>query len=125
MCPFCFYVDKLVYFRMKNRSGEFSRKRYVCPECRQIMLRDTLMMELSLEQLAYWIYAHIRVFNRQGEKFYDRLSMGMIAKRVKERGWGNEFWDAWKEAKTFSMERLTAIVENSYKVGLVQSRLVN
>lgn len=82
------------------------------------------MMELSLEQLAYWIYSHIRIFNRQGEKFYDRLSMDMISKRVRERGWGNEFWEAWKEAKTWNNKQWLAVVENSYKVGQIQSKLV-
>lgn len=110
---------------MKNRSGGFSRKRYVCPECRQIMRKQTLLMDLSLEQLATWIYSHIRIFARQGEKFYDRLSMDKIAQRVKQRGWGNQFWEAWKDAKTWNTERWLQVVENSYKPKQVQSKLVD
>lgn len=123
MCPYCFYIDKLIAFRMKMRGGGFSKKRYVCPECRQIMLKRTLFMDLSLGELAQWIYANIRVFQR--DNFYEnRLSMDMIVERVRVRGWGNEFWEAWKEAKTFDMDTLNDIIEKTYNVENPQTKLV-
>ncbi len=115
VCPFCLYVDNIIRFRMKLKRGGYSRKRYQCPDCNQVMRKKTLTREATLHDLAEWLYVCIRMFNKPNEKFYDRISWEKLSDRLKKRGWANDFWESWKTIKEnfelYSKEEINFILD--------------
>jgi hypothetical protein len=108
---------------MKKRDGSYSKKRYQCPDCSNIMMAHTLKNTMTPFQLGEWTYSSIRVWNAPHNKFYERLDMDKIYERVKQHGmWG--FWDGWKHAKSMNREYWIYIVDNAYKHAIHQSKLV-
>lgn len=120
ICPFCAYSGKLVEYRIKAES--YTGKTFQCPDCKQIMRRNTLLREITPREWGMWLYASIRVYNGIHDKFYDRIKKEkdgkkfVLASRLYQMGESivNDFWDGWNEAKTYDKERLIYIVDNAY-----------
>lgn len=124
LCPFCHWVEDLKNFRMKKKDGGYSRKRYQCPDCQQIMRTLTLKSGMSIYQLGAWTYASIRIWSGPKNRFYERLSMDKLVKRVKEHGMANDFWDGWNDCKTWDRTKWNAIVDNAFIPDATQLKLV-
>jgi hypothetical protein len=129
MCPFCAYIGIVATFRKKNENGTYNRKTFQCPECHQVMRRNTLMRDITAREWAIWLYASIKVWNKKGDKFYDRIAKTptgkfVLAQRVYDMGLADDFWNGWKEAKTYDEERLKSVVSNAYIPKKVQTRLI-
>lgn len=130
ICPFCGYRGKLTKFIIK--SNNYTGKLFQCPDCLEIMRRNTLMRKITPREWGIWLYASIRVWNKHGEKFYDRIKKNpngsfVIADRIKLMGKeiSNDFWEGWKEAKEMDIEKLRYIVDNTYIPEMVQIKLVD
>ena len=98
---------------MKKKTG-FSRKMYQCPDCLQVMKKNTLKRKTTPEEWGKWLYASIRCFSNPREKFYDRISWDKLSFRIKSYGFANDFWNGFKEAKTYSETELETIAEKVY-----------
>jgi hypothetical protein len=109
---------------MKKVDGNYSRKRYQCPDCQAVMRTLTLKMKMSAYQLGAWTYSSIRVWSGPKNRFYERLSMDKIVKRVKQHNMANDFWDGWNDAKTWDRARWNAVVDNAFIPQIQQSKLV-
>lgn len=128
ICPFCAYRDKLIKFKT---SGNYTGKTFQCPDCLQVMRRNTLLRKVTPREWGMWLYASIRVWNKHGEKFYDRIKKNpngsfVFADRIKMFGedFTNDFWEGWKEAKTMNNDVWRTIVDNAYIPERVQTKLV-
>lgn len=130
VCPFCAYKDKLINFRIKT--GKYTGKTFQCPDCQQVMRRNTLLRSVTPREWAIWLYSSIRVWNRPGEKFYDRIkkkpdgSSFVLADRIRAMGEdvANDFWEGWREAKEMNDEQWRYIVDNAYISDRKQTKLV-
>jgi len=113
VCPFCAWRGRVIQFRTKKseRSKSFSTKMFKCPDCGQGMRRDTLFRDFTVSEWARWLYTDVIMF-----KGYHRISFPKLLQRLKEYGWANEFWSAWKAVKD---NRTTSDVEDylDYKRG--------
>ena len=98
-CPFCAYRGKLLEFRLSLKSGGYSRNRYRCPDCGQVMRKTTLKMKVTIEEWAEWLYVSLRTWNKVGERFYDRISWEKLLYRLSRYGFAKKFWVAWEEIK--------------------------
>lgn len=96
ICPFCAWKGKVIEFRnwKSPASKEYSIKMFRCPDCGQRMARRTLFKDMSVSDWARWLY-----FDVIGYRGYDRIDFPKLLKRLKEYGWANEFWTAWRAAK--------------------------
>lgn len=128
ICPFCGYMNKLIKFKT---SGNYTGKTFQCPDCLQVMRRNTLLRKVTPKEWGMWLYASIRVWNKHGEKFYDRIKKNpngsfVVADRVKMMGENiaNDFWEGWKEAKNMDIEHLRYIVDNAFISDVIQTKLV-
>ncbi len=134
LCPFCAYKNRLIEFRLILESGVYSKKRYKCPDCGQIMRKNTLTKHLTLKDWAYWLYASIRVWDdifygskekvKRENSFYYRISWNKLLYRISLYGYGEAFWEAWREVKKLSVVQWTEIVEKTFIDDFKQSRLV-
>lgn len=128
ICPFCAYRGKFITFSVKKENGEYSKKSFQCPDCKQTMRRNTLIRKVTPREWAIWIYSSIRIWNNPHEKFYDRLKKNpdgsfVFADRIKLMGISNAFWEGWKEAKGYNQKQWQIIVENAYIPVKVQTKL--
>jgi hypothetical protein len=87
------------------------------------------MRDITAREWAIWLYASIKVWNKKGDKFYDRIAKTptgkfVLAQRVYDMGLADDFWNGWKEAKTYDEERLKSVVSNAYIPKKVQTRLI-
>jgi len=94
-CPYCLYTDYIFKFYIKLKSGRYSEKRFKCPDCGEIMRRDTLTQPMTVEEYAEWVY-------EMGKYFWSRVNFSVFKKRLKEMGISKRFWDAYKRAKAES-----------------------
>ena len=96
VCPFCAFKARVIQFRTKKseKSASYSTKMFECPDCRQNMRRATLLRDMTVSEWARWLYFDIIMYHG-----YDRISFPKLLQRLKEYGWANEFWSAWKAAK--------------------------
>ena len=129
ICPFCAYKDKLINFRIKTE--KYTGKTFQCPDCKQVMRRNTLLRNVTPREWAMWLYASMRVWNKSGEKFYDRIKKNndgsfTLSKRLYAMGEeiANDFWGVWADAKQMNMDQWKYIVDNAYIPDMKQVRLV-
>jgi len=129
ICPFCAYKDKLINFRIKTE--KYTGKTFQCPDCKQVMRRNTLLRNVTPREWAMWLYASMRVWNKSGEKFYDRIKKNndgsfTLSKRLYAMGEeiANDFWGGWADAKQMNMDQWKYIVDNAYIPDMKQVRLV-
>jgi hypothetical protein len=130
ICPFCAYKDKLIVFRIKTE--KYTGKTFQCPDCHQIMRRDTLLRNVTPREWGIWLYASVRVWNKPGEKFYDRIKKNddgsfTLSKRLYLMGEeiAGDFWGGWMDAKNMTMNQWRYIVDNAYIQGRKQTKLVD
>jgi len=130
ICPFCAYKGKLITFRIKTE--KYTGKTFQCPDCQQVMRRNTLLRNVTPREWAIWLYSSIRVWNKPGEKFYDRIKKNndgsfTLSKRLYDMGEeiANDFWSGWKEAKEMGIEQWKYIVDNTYIPDRKQTKLVS
>lgn len=130
ICPFCAYKGRLVNFRIKTE--KYTGKTFQCPDCNQIMRRNTLLRDVTPREWAIWLYASIRIWNKPGEKFYDRIKKNkdgsfVLSKRLYAMGEeiANDFWNGWKDAKEMNMEQWQYIVDNTHISERKQTKLVS
>jgi len=125
-CPFCAYNGELRLYSVYGKKG-YKKNVFKCPDCGQIMRKETLTREISVKEWASWLYSSIRIFNdhRHPElSFYNRISWEKLSTRLKFYGLASEFWDSWKETKELSRETLEKIVyEQSIKKKKTQTKL--
>lgn len=130
ICPFCAYRGKLISYRIK--SDKYTGKSFQCPDCKQIMRRNTLMRNVTPREWGMWLYASIRVWNKKGEAFYDRIKKKpdgksfVLADRIKLMGEAvtTDFWGGWNDAKDMDITTLRVIVDNAFIPERVQTKLV-
>jgi uncharacterized protein (UPF0212 family) len=120
----------ITQFIKKTNSGYISKKMYQCPDCKQDMRRNTLVRDMTPREWAIWLYASIRVYNKKGDKFYDRIAKTpsgkfVLADRIYNMGVSDEFWEGWSEAKTYDEKKLSnAVKDNTYIPRNIQMRLI-
>lgn len=90
-CPFCLYTDYISKFYIRLKHGKVSDKRFQCPDCTQIMQKDTLVKELSVEEYAEWMLMM--------NPWRKRVDFPKFKSRLKEMGISYQFWDAYNKAK--------------------------
>ena len=91
-CPYCLYTDYIFRFYIKLKSGRYSEKRFKCPDCGEVMRRDTLTKRMTIEEYAEWVY-------EMGKYFWNKVDFSRFKNRLKEMGISREFWEAYKRAK--------------------------
>lgn len=89
-CPFCLYRGDITKFYVKIKKG-VSEKRFKCPECGEVMRRETLTKDMTIEQYAQWVY---------DTGAWERIKFSTWKKRLKDYGWSFKFWDEYKRHKT-------------------------
>ena len=96
VCPFCAFKTRVIQFRVKKseKSASYSTKKFECPDCGENMRRNTLLRDMSVSEWARWLYFDVIMYHG-----YNRISFPKLLQRLKEYGWANEFWSAWKAAK--------------------------
>lgn len=132
-CPFCAYHGRLIDFRLTLERGGYSRKRYRCSDCGQVMRRTTLLMQTTIEEWAEWLYISIRTWNRDEQRFYNRISWEKLWNRLYKYGFGDRFLKAWKEIKIryrllgeqrFEDSYIDYIIDKGFESGIKQTKLV-
>jgi hypothetical protein len=124
ICYLCAYKGKLQEFRMKKAGGGYSRKRFACPDCLQIVKRRSLFMDITPFEWGALIYSMIRVFNRRGEKFYDRVSFSKLKDRLYHMGINEEFWNGFYTAKEdWTQTERGSFIDKIYMPPSTQSKL--
>jgi len=128
VCPFCAYKGNFIEFIIKKDSGEYSKKTFQCPDCQQMMRRNTLIKNITPREWGIWLYSSIRVWSNPREKFYDRLKKKpdgsfVFADRIKTMGIADEFWEGWKEAKEYGSTNWKRVVDNAYISDKTQTKL--
>ena len=96
-CPYCLHEGRINEFLVpkgKDRIG-FLKKTVQCPNCKNIMRRNTLIQNSigSLEEYANWLFW-------TGKYDADhRVKWKEIMHVLSERGIGKEFWDIYRKVK--------------------------
>jgi transposase-like protein len=91
-CPYCLYTDRISKFTIKLKSGKVSDKRFQCPDCKEIMHKNTLTAKMTIEEYAKWVAA-------LGKNFWSRVQFDKFKQRLKELGISREFWEIYKKTK--------------------------
>ena len=81
-CPFCLYTDRIAEYLIKLKSGRYSEKRVMCPDCGKIMNIPTLTRNQTVEEFAEWFSSDLSY--HQLRRFKQYLT-GLITGR--ERGY--------------------------------------
>ena len=124
ICYLCAYKAKLQEFRMKKAGGGYSRKRFACPDCLQIIKRRSLFMNITPFEWGALLYSMLRVFNKRGERFYDRISFPKLKKRLYRMGINEEFWTGFYTAKEdWSYGTRSDFIDKIYMPPTTQSKL--
>ena len=105
-CPFCLYSAPITKFLIKLKHGNYSEKRFHCPDCGQIMNKQTLTRVQTIEEYAQWIL---------DAGAWDRISFNKFKKRLKEMGISYQFWGHYKKCKAEAMKAATEEEEESYQ----------
>ncbi|MBA7534611.1 hypothetical protein ES705_26860 [subsurface metagenome] len=105
-CPFCLYIAPITRFLIKLKNRNYSEKRFHCPDCEQIMNRDTLVREMSIEEYAEWIL---------DAKAWDRISFQKFKTRLRKMNIAYKFWGHYKKYKAEKMEQYSDDEEEDYK----------
>lgn len=95
-CPYCLYSTRITQFLIRLKHGNYSEKRFHCPDCGQIMNKETLTREQSIEEYAEWIL---------DTNAWERISFNKFKKRLKEMGISYQFWAHYKKYKAEVMEQ--------------------
>jgi transcription elongation factor Elf1 len=88
-CPFCLYRGDITKFYVRIKKG-VSDKQFKCPDCGEIMRRDTLTKDMSIEQYAQWMY---------DTRGWERVKFAVWKQRLKDYGWSWRFWNEYKKHK--------------------------
>lgn len=96
-CPFCLYNDSLHKFQVRIKKG-YSKKRFKCPDCGQVMQKKTLCKVMNVKEFANYIVDNI------GFGIWKRISFNKFKKRLKDMGHSYEFWEEYKKAKMLLKE---------------------
>ena len=94
-CPYCLYEGSITHFFIKLKSGRWSEKRFMCPDCGKIMNKQTLVREMTVEELAEWVLDTMA---------WERISFNKFKTRLKEMGISWQFWEHYKKHKKELME---------------------
>lgn len=89
-CPYCLYTGTAGKFQIRLKSGAASEKRFKCPDCGEVMRRDTLFGEKTVEEFAEWLY---------DTQAWGRVSFNKFRQRLKDMGISWQFWSHYKEHK--------------------------
>lgn len=124
ICYLCAYKGKLQEFRMLKKGGGYSRKRFMCPDCNQIMRRRSLFMNVTPFEWGALIYSMIREYRRENESFYNRVSFPKLKKRLYNMGINADFWGGFYTAKEeWSVQQRSNFIEKIYMPVSTQSKL--
>lgn len=118
VCPYCAYEGQLIEFRLKQKKG-YSHHKKQCPDCFNIMFKETLTQEVTIKQWATWLYSTCREIGG-----YDKIKWTKLFERLKTFGISYEFWDEWKKAKELTASEIRVIVEGYYEPVNKQRRLI-
>ena len=100
VCIFCGYHHKnLLKFRTTTTKGIYSRKTFVCPDCKQTMRERTIKSKFNSTEWARYIYLSIRCYNERDKEYFHRISFDKLKRNLKILGVAGEFWEAWKQIK--------------------------
>lgn len=88
-CPFCLYKGDLTKFYVRIKKG-YSDKQFKCPDCGQIMRKETLTKKMSITEYAHWVY---------DTKAWERIKYSTWKQRLKDYKWNWQFWTAYKQHK--------------------------
>jgi len=107
LCPYCLYLATITKFLIKLKHGNYSEKRFHCPDCGQIMNKDTLVREMSIEEYAEWIL---------DAGAWERISFKKFKTRLRSMGISWKFWGHYKKYKAEKTEQyLDDDEEEDYK----------
>lgn len=107
ICPFCAYKGRLIRFRYKTIRG-ISKRTFKCPDCGNLMRRNTLTKKVTPKLWAEWLYSCIRLYKIHGydnalkQDFFHKIKWEKLFERLKKLGISKEFWDSWKNIKQLS-----------------------
>lgn len=113
VCVYCgYHSENIVDFRFKLKSGIYSTQTFQCPNCKRKILGKTLKSNLTVKQLAYFIYMRIRIFKR--DNYFEKIHWEELKKNLYHMGIANDFWNAWGEVKTKYKGKDIHIIEKDY-----------
>jgi len=92
-CPFCLHQGKLNEFQLKNKNGSISTKRVQCPECQNTMLINSLIITLTPEQFANWIW------NYPAPDFWKKCNFNKFRDKLYKTGISKRFWETYNQLK--------------------------
>jgi hypothetical protein len=94
VCPFCGMMstqDKFMYIT----KAHIVSKMYQCPRCEQKMYEPTLkVFNKGPEEYSKWFWSQFYEWDNRS-----RLDVANVKKLVREMGFGDIFWDTWKQYK--------------------------
>lgn len=88
MCPFCLRKDFLHTF--EHKSGL-----YICSECGNKMMLNTLVKKMDVRDFARWVYEYRK--NGFFQKVYPDFKEW--SKRLNDMGISYDFWEFYKELR--------------------------
>lgn len=113
LCPFCLYLAPITKFLIKLKRGNYSEKRFHCPDCGQIMNKQTLVKVMSIEEYAEWIL---------DAGAWERISFQKFKKRLRKMGIAYKFWGHYKKYKAEKTEQYSDEEEEDYKAQEEQAK---
>ena len=98
ICIYCgHYEDNIIGFRYTIKDGTYSRKSVQCPECKMIMRKDTLLMDITVNEWARYLYYNIRLYKR--DNYFEKIKWDSLKKNLNDMGIAKDFWDELKLVK--------------------------
>lgn len=98
ICIYCGHDEEnIIGFRHISKDGIYSKKTVQCPNCKIIMRKDTLLMDISVEEWARYLYYNIRLYKR--DKYFEKIKWESLKKNLNALGISKQFWEEWKKVK--------------------------
>jgi len=97
LCPFCLYEGYIKEFSYLLKNKKISKNRFQCPECGNVMLKESLVKEMSIEEFAIWIW------NYPAPDYWSKCNFYTFIERLKQRGIYYQFWNNYYALKNVNM----------------------
>ena len=101
-CPYCLWEGRINDFLLwKKESIGFLKRSVQCPDCKNILRRNTLVQcsLMDLDEYANWLYS-VKQFDVDR-----RIKWQSLFRRLKERNVSEYFWGRYREIKRIDMEK--------------------
>jgi hypothetical protein len=84
-------------FRTTKTTGLYSRKTFVCPECKEVMRERTIKAKFSYKEWARYLYLCIRIYKESD--YFGRISWEKLKGNLRRLGISSVFWEEWNDIK--------------------------